>query len=346
MDFLILIEKIVAVPEVQYTLLLFSLFVIPKWLQRYRIPSAITSLLLGLLAGVVFHLFPSDTTIDLLATFGIVAMFLFAGLEMDFVLIRRHWQPLAYHLGFQLLVMAILVWLGWLVFGLAIRPGIIFAMAIVTPSAGFIFDSLATLKVSATEREWIKSTVLATELMTLWLLFVVMQSTDVQRLAISFGVLLGMMIILPIIFQVFAKWIVPHAPKSEFAFLLMVAVVCSLITRRLGVYYLVGAFVVGITAQIFQKHIPAIASEKMLHAVEVFASFFIPLYFFNAGKHFHSDEIDWSILGIGILLTIVAVPIRIIQVVLHRKLILKETFLTSRRIGVALLPTLVFTIVL
>ena len=57
-----------------------------------------------------------------------------------------------------------------------------------------------------------------------------------------------------------------------------------------GVYYLVGAFVVGITAQRFRERLPAIASDQMLHAVEVFASFFVPFYFFSAGLHVRHED--------------------------------------------------------
>ncbi|MBK7092132.1 MAG: hypothetical protein IPH59_10520 [bacterium] len=65
----------------------------------------------------------------------------------------------------------------------------------------------------------------------------------------------------------------------------MLAVVCAFVTRELGVYYLVGAFVAGVAAQRFREELPAMASEQMLHAVELFASVFVPFYFFNAGLH-------------------------------------------------------------
>ena len=89
--------------------------------------------------------------------------------------------------------------------------------------------------------------------------------------------------LLPVLFHLFAARIVPHAPKSEFAFLILVAVVCAFVTRELGVYYLVGALVVGMAAQRFRVHLPAMASENMPHAVESFASLFVPFCFFHAG---------------------------------------------------------------
>ena len=55
--------------ELSYLILLFALFVAPKWLQRYRIPAAVTSLALGV--GATFGgWFVGDPTVQLLASFG------------------------------------------------------------------------------------------------------------------------------------------------------------------------------------------------------------------------------------------------------------------------------------
>ena len=53
----------------------------PRGLQRFRLPGAITALALGAVASIGFHAFHGDSTIELLGTLGIVAAFLFAGLE-------------------------------------------------------------------------------------------------------------------------------------------------------------------------------------------------------------------------------------------------------------------------
>ncbi|OYV72901.1 MAG: hypothetical protein B7Z74_04760, partial [Deltaproteobacteria bacterium 21-66-5] len=70
--------------ELDYVALLFALFVVPRVLQRFRLPSAVTSVALGALAGLGLGLFESDPTVRLLATLGIVALFLFAGLDVEF----------------------------------------------------------------------------------------------------------------------------------------------------------------------------------------------------------------------------------------------------------------------
>ena len=51
--------------------LLFALFLVPKAMQRFRIPGAITSLLMGLAASA-FGWLPNDVTLRLFSTLGIV----------------------------------------------------------------------------------------------------------------------------------------------------------------------------------------------------------------------------------------------------------------------------------
>lgn len=76
-------------PEVLYILVVVGLFLVPRVLQRFHLPSAITSVGLGAALGMGLHAFEGDTTVPLLATLGIVSLFLFAGLEVDFEELRR-----------------------------------------------------------------------------------------------------------------------------------------------------------------------------------------------------------------------------------------------------------------
>lgn len=132
-------------PELDYVLLLFALFVVPRFLQRYRLPAAVTSLALGALAGIGLDAFTRDPTVALLATFGIVSLFLFAGLEVDFAELRREAPVLLQHVAIGLA--ALLAVALALAFGLhlAWRPAVLVALALLTPSTGFILDSLTSL---------------------------------------------------------------------------------------------------------------------------------------------------------------------------------------------------------
>ncbi len=332
--------------ELIYIVLLFALFVLPRFLQRFRLPSAITCVFLGLGAGVGLSLFAHDNTIGLLATFGIVSLFLFAGLEINFAELRSHAWILLQYIGFHLVGLAAISYAAMLVFDLPVRPAVLVALALLTPSAGFILDSLKALHLDERERFWVRTKVIAIELVALAALFAVVQSSTATRFSVSLLVLIGLIAILPLLLKFFAKVLLPYAPRSEFAFLLMLAVVCAFVTRELGVYYLVGAFVAGVAAQRFREELPAMASEQMLHAVELFASVFVPFYFFNAGLHLNREDFSVAALFTGGAFLAIMIPVRLFWICVHRRIALKESFVGGLRIGVAMLPTLVFTLVI
>ena len=75
--------------EVAYLLLIFGLMVIPRAFQRFRIPAPLTSFGLGMVAALFLGSFSHDATLALLATLGISALFLFAGLEIDAGVVPR-----------------------------------------------------------------------------------------------------------------------------------------------------------------------------------------------------------------------------------------------------------------
>ncbi len=333
-------------PELGYVGVLFLLFVVPRALQRFGIPAAITSLGLGALSGMGFGLLQHDATIHLLSAFGIVALFLFAGLEVDTEDLRANAVVLVQHLAVKSILLAGVTWALLQTLQLDYRVALLVALALLTPSTGFILDALEMLGLVGKEKTWIKSKAIAAELLALLVLFATLQSTTASTMAISTAVLAGMIIILPLVFRVFAKLVVPYAPRSEFAFLLMVAVVCAFVTRELGVYYLVGAFVVGMAAQRFRAQLPSLASEEMIRAVELFASFFIPFYFFNAGVQLRREDFALQALLYGGGFLVAMIPLRVAAVAIHRMVALGEPLSASLLIAVPMLPTLVFGLVI
>ena len=330
--------------DLGFIVLLFVLFVVPKALQRFRIPAAVTSLVMGALA-VNLGIVGENPTIQLLATFGIVSLFLFAGLEINGRELRRGARVLIQH---AVLWTALTILVAFVAsrFGLGGRASALVALAVTTPSTGFILSSLSALGLDAGERFAVKSKAVGSELLALAALFFVLQSESLETFALAVTAMLAVVVIIPFAFRAFARFVAPFAPKSEFAFLLMVAVICAYATRQLGVYYLVGAFIVGVAAQRFRATLPAMSSEKMIEALEAFGSVFIPFYFFRAGMHIDRGELTWTAAGLGLLFLIVFVPVRTALTMLHRRVALSEPFIPARRIGIALLPTLVFTLVL
>ena len=331
--------------ELIFIALLFALFIVPKALQRYGIPGAITSLIMGGVANA-FGLFPDDPTLRLLSTLGIVALFLFAGLEIDGSELRRNVSALTLHAAIWAALATATAVVAGMMFGLSARAASLLSLALVTPSTGFILSSLASFGLSDAERRTVKMYAIGSELLALSGLFFVLQSTSLGHLALAIAAMAAVVLLIPLAFRFFAAVVAPYAPRSEFAFLLMVAVVSAYATRRLGVYYLVGAFLVGVAAQRFRGDHPAMSSERMVDALEAFGSVFIPFYFFHAGTEIARDQLTWRTLLLGVAFTVVVVPIRVGVVTLHRRFVLGERYMDARRVASALVPTLVFTLVI
>jgi Kef-type K+ transport system membrane component KefB len=306
-------ELLQAVPaDLVYVSLLVGILLVPKLLQGTHVPGPVWALLLGLLAGMTFPEYSHDPVISLLATLGIASLFLFAGLEVEAKELRSAWRPLVVHLAVRcvgLVIVAVLAvrWKGfdpW-------AAGLL-ALALLTPSTGFILDTLARLGLSDETQFWIKSKAIAGELLVIG----------------------------------FAHWVLPHAPGSEFSFLIVVGVVAAYATKQLGVYYLVGAFIAGFVARQLTHRVPELGAHDTMNALKLFAGFFVPFYFFHAGQGIPPEAISWDALGVGLGLTAVLLPLRVGAIVLHRVLHLREPWLDAVRVAMPLSPTLIFTMVL
>lgn len=325
--------------------ILFALFLVPKMLQRFRIPGAITALAMGF-AATALGLFPDDPTLRLFSTLGIVSLFLFAGLEIDGAELRRNVKPLILHATIWTALAIATGVAAAAILHLSPRPAALISLALVTPSTGFILSSLSSFGLTVPEQKTVRTYAIGSELIALTALFFILQSTSAQQLALSLAAMTAVVIVIPFAFRTFSTLIAPYAPRSEFAFLLLVGVASAYATRLLGVYYLVGAFLVGVAAQRFRARHPAMSSEKMVDALEAFGSVFIPFYFFHAGTEILADNLSWLAIGIGALLVLTLVPLRVAVISLHRRIALRESFELSRRIGSAMVPTLVFTLVI
>jgi Kef-type K+ transport system membrane component KefB len=332
--------------ELIYLLLIFALLVVPRALQRWKIPAPLTCLAFGIVAMLLWGDRSSDPVITLLSVLGISSLFLFAGLEVEPKALRKGLLPLVAHLVIRTATLIGVAWLGWRYFDLGWQASGLLALALLTPSTGFILDTLARLGLDEEERFWVTSKAIAGELLALAALFVVLQAGDPVQMGISSAVLVGMLLGLPLVFVGLGRWVAPHAPGSEFSLLVMVGLVAAFITYKLGVYYLVGAFIAGLVARLLHTRMPLLASDENLHAVRLFASFFVPFYFFHAGTLVPRDALSLDALWIGLGLTAVVLPLRIGVVWLQRRLMFGEGHRASFRVSLALAPTLIFTLVL
>lgn len=332
--------------DVIYLLLIFALLVIPRAVQRFSVPAPLTCLLFGIGAVLWLGDGAHDAVVNLLAILGISSLFLFAGLEVDLAQLRKGLWPLLLHLLIRSATLVGVAWLAWHYAGLSWQAAGLLALALLTPSTGFIMDSLAQLGLNEEERFWVTSKAIAGELLALVAMFVVMQANDPLQLGLSSLVLTAMLVGLPLLFIGLGRWVAPHAPGSEFSLLVMVGMLAAYITYWLGVYYLVGAFIAGLVARLLQRRMPLLASHDNLHALRLFSSFFVPFYFFNAGTHVPGDALSLEALGLGVLITLVVLPLRLAVIVLQRRMVFGESLRSSLRVALALSPTLIFTLVL
>lgn len=332
--------------DLVYLLLIFGLLVVPRALQRLRLPAPITSLLLGVGAMLLWGEDTHDPVVVLLSALGISSLFLFAGLEVEWQALRRGVDRLLVHLSVRIIALAAATWFAWRHLDLGWQAAALLALALLTPSTGFILDTLERMGLDADERFWVSSKAIAGELLALAVLFVALLAGDPVQLGLSSLAMLALMVGLPLLFLALGRWVMPHAPGSEFSLLVMVGMVAAYVTFRLGVYYLVGAFIAGLTARLLRDRMPRLASHDNIHALRLFATFFVPFYFFHAGTTISPDALSWEALLTGLAITLVVLPLRVGVAWVQRRWLFGDSPQGAMRVSIALAPTLVFTLVL
>jgi Kef-type K+ transport system membrane component KefB len=332
--------------EIAYLGLLFVLLLVPRLLQRFRIPAPLSAFVLGIAAASGMDGLGADPTLGLLATFGISSLFLFAGLEVEKEAFSRGRWLLASHLAIRALGLVLCAVIGARYLDLAWQVAALLGLALLTPSTGFILDTLGQQGLDDHERFWVAAKAVAGEILALAVLFVVVQSGSTGQFLLASGALLAILAGLPLLFVLLGRHVLPHAPGSEFSMLLLVGLVAAYASKQLGVYYLVGAFLTGVVAKLLHERMPQLASDRNLHAVRLFASFFVPFYFFHSGARVPHEAFQWQSLALGLLLSAVVLPARIGVQWAHRRVMFKESSDSSLRVAITLVPTFIFTLVL
>ncbi|HEY5804313.1 MAG TPA: cation:proton antiporter [Lysobacter sp.] len=333
--------------ELVYLLLICALLIVPRALQRYRMPAPLTCFAFGIalmLAWPDAH--RHNDAIHLLASLGISTLFLHAGLEVDLNKLRRGVGQLVTYLGLRCLTLAAVAWLAWRFLGLPWQPAMLLALALLTSSTGFIVDSLDRFQMREEDRFWVTNKAIAGELLALALMFFVLKASDPVELGASSMALLALIAVIPVAYVALGRWVVPHAPGSEFSLLVMVGFVAAYVTDSLGVEYLLGAFIAGLIARALRPRVPALASEDIMHGVKLFSSFFVPFYFFANGARVPTGALTWEALLVGLGLTAVILPGRFGVIWIQRRWLFRDSPGSSLRVSMALMPTLIFTLVL
>jgi Kef-type K+ transport system membrane component KefB len=331
---------------VVYLAVVFGLLVIPRALQRFRLPASLTCFAFGIIVAGFFKPLASNSVIASLSTLGIASLFLFAGLEVNLGELRRELPSLAGHFALRGLVLVACAGLAAWFFHLGWQVDWLLALAVLTPSTGFILDMLPTSGLDPVEQSEVALHAVAGEVTAVFLFLVISQAGSAKTLLISGGAIALLIAFMPLFFLALGRFVVPYAPGSEFSLLVMVGLICAVITQMLGVYYLVGAFVAGLVARSLSKRMATLASKQNLEAIRLFASFFVPFYFFHNGLGVPSAALVAKSLLYGFALAVCVIPVRLGVVWLQSHLMKHRGHRGSLRVSIALTPTLIFTLVI
>lgn len=332
--------------EIELVALAFGLFLLPRIFERFYVPSAISAFLFGILYNYLGLSLQSEQTITFLSILGISALFLLAGIEVELDVIRKNWRILAVHLLLRSVLIGALNVAFYFVLNLSLTASTLASIAVVTPSTGFILDAISAMPLSDEQKFWVKTKAISAELLALALMFFVMQGRSPAQFAFAAGGLVGVVALLPPIFKLFAKIVAPHAKNSEFSFFIMLAVIVGVATKKLGMYYLVGAFIVGLSVQRFEHLFPVMNLKKIFSGLKLFCSFFIPFYFFRSGGGVAVSDFSVSAWQIGLALVSIILPLRVLIIIFQRHWQFREEWRQSLPIALALSPTLVFGLVI
>jgi Kef-type K+ transport system membrane component KefB len=332
--------------ELGYVFLIVLLFVGPRLLLRLGIPMALTAFAIGVGASFGFNFYDEDNVIPIFSTLGIISLFLFAGLEVNLDSIKKALRPISIHIGFRVVVIAAIALTLTSIYNLSWAVALILALALATPSTGFILDSIETSKISEIQKYWIKLKAISAELIALGALLILSQMDSLASIAGSMAVIALLILILPYLLKKLASTLERLAPGSEFGFILMLAIISGIITKKLGAYYLVGAFLVGIVAGQYKRQTPNASADQMLLSLRSFSAFFIPFYFFNSGLKIAHEAFSTDSLLIALVLLLISGPIKVASIILHRRLSMNESWKDSLAISISLMPNLVFGLVL
>ncbi|MCB0349539.1 MAG: cation:proton antiporter [Bdellovibrionales bacterium] len=332
--------------ELGYGFLIVLLFIVPRLLLKFGIPMALTAFVLGLTVKIGFNFYDTDNVIPIFSTLGIISLFLFAGLEVDLIALRKTIRPIAGHIGFRILVVSVLAAVFSSLHSLTPATAIVLALALATPSTGFILDTLASSAMSDGQKFWIKLKAISAELVALGALLIISQMRSVASLVGSLLIIGIMVLVLPYLLKKLADTLEKLAPGSEFSFIMMLAIISGLITKKLGAYYLVGAFLVGMAAGQYKRQSPSASTDQVLQSMRSFSTFFMPFYFFNSGLKMPYDAFSLDALYVAAIFLLVSAPIKVGTIILHRRMSLVESWKDSLAIAVSLMPNLIFGLVL
>lgn len=332
--------------DIEYLIIFSTVLIFPKMLLKFKVPSGITALIIGCIFGYYDSSIQTDQLFRFLAQIGITSLFVFSGLEVN---IEEFKEDKEYLIKYSLKSFTAL---GLIAFGLmnvldlSVQNSIILGLGIFTPSAGFIINSLHSFKIGEDQEYWVKSKAISKEVISIIVMFVALQSHDLKVMSFSIIFFVGLFLILPYVFKFYFKFISPYAPNSEVPFLVVISLIAGVISKELGAYYLIGAFIVGLVGSQFKHKIFNDDEETLFTALSSFFNVFLPFYFFYAGVKLTFGGFTAEALQLGSIFLILFIPLRLALNATSIKWMLKDFKKHPYDISLSLMPTLIFGLVI
>lgn len=332
--------------DLEYLLIFITVLILPKLLLRLKIPSGISALVIGLLFNQLDPTIRGEALFRFLSQIGITSLFLFAGLEVDIKELKEDRSYLAKYLGKFLIILSLITigfysYLEW-----SWKVALIFSLGIFTPSAGFIINSLHSFNMGEDQEYWVKSKAISKEVLSIFLLFIALQWGDPWRFFLSTLFFAALFLILPAIFKLFFKFISPYAPNSEIPFLVALSLISGILSKEIGAYYLVGAFIVGIIGSRFRDKIFNEGEDALFRSLSGFFNVFLPFYFFYAGTKLSLNSLSLESLKFALILFVLFVPLRLLIIKTSLRFFMDEIIEKTYQVSFSLMPTLIFGLVI
>ena len=329
--------------DLEYLIIFSLVLILPKIFQRFKIPSGITALLIGVVLVDFFPGLKVNELFRFLAQIGITSLFLFAGFEVNFEELKEDKPYLVKYLSVYSAVLALVTGALYYFLELNFSNSLILSLGLFTPSAGFIITSLHAYNVDEDQEYWVKSKAISKEIISIGFLFVALQGNNLKSMIISLLFFIVMIFGLPAIFKLFFRFVSPYAKNSEVPFLVVISLISGVLAKEIGTYYLIGAFLVGLVASRFKESIFKENEESLLNSLSYFFAVFLPFYFFYAGLGLDYRNFGLNALGVGVLMLIIFVPVRMLLINGSLKSL---TGIKDYNISFSLMPTLIFGLII
>lgn len=296
-------------PSILFLLIFAIIFIAPLLEKLIYLPRIISFIVGGYIVGPYgFHMLSLNSTIESLATVGILYLMFDVGLEIDLdQLILYRSRTIVFYLLTYFLPQISGIFLGWL-FGLSLASSILLGAiyASYTLVAYPIVSELGVLKNEAIAIT--VSAVVLTDITALLALVIIQHIQNGNLSLFNFAMLCGglasfsviLLVVLPHCARIFFRY--ASGKELDFAFVLVILFAAAALANIVGIQGIVGAFLAGLAVnRMISRESKTV--KQILFTGEVF---FVPFFLITIGMRINPINTfsSWQILSMGLSLTI------------------------------------------